>query len=265
MTRRTLLLTAPALAILVAILPAACNEGAASNETARGAEAGADAAPASPPDGEPPPDAASGDADAAAQPWVTLFDGVLGPEWKMSTIKNQPGHDDPGHFEIVGNTLETRTGTDIGLLWYSKPAPASFVLELEWMQSAVDDNSGIFVRFPDLDSKGYDNTAFVAANFGFEIQIDGTGNPDGAPKHTTGAIYNEVDQTFSLTPARAIGMWNEYQIRVENQVYTVVLNGVQTTRFENKHADRGAPSPSYIGLQTHSGRVSFRKIRIRTL
>jgi len=121
------------------------------------------------------------------------------------------------------------------------------------------------IRFPDLDSKGYDNTAFVAANFGFKIQIDGTGNPDGAPKHTTGAIYNEVDQTFSLTPARAIGMWNTYQIRVDNQLYTVVLNGVQTTRFENHYADRGLPSPSYIGVQTHSGRVSFRNIRIRAL
>jgi hypothetical protein len=62
----------------------------------------------------------------AAQPWITLFDGALGPDWKMSTIRNQPGHDDPGRFELVDGALEARPGTDIGLLWYTKPGRVSF-------------------------------------------------------------------------------------------------------------------------------------------
>jgi hypothetical protein len=204
----------------------------------------------------------SGDADPM---WTTLFDGALTPSWRMSTITNQPGHDDPGRFDLEGDALIARPGTDIGLLWNTQPAPADFELELEWKTSAADDNSGVFLRFPDLDSKGYDNTAFVAAHFGFEIQIDATGHPDGAPRHTTGAIYNVTDQELSLGPARPVGEWNVYQIRASGQVYTVVLNGTQVTRFVNSDPARGIATPAHIGIQTHSGNVAFRKIRIRAL
>lgn len=204
---------------------------------------------------EPEPDGA----------WRTLFAGTLLPAWRMSTIVNQPGRDDPGRFEVVDGALEARPGTDIGLLWYTEPAPADFVLELEWRQSAPDDNSGVFVRFPHLDSKGYDNTAFVAAHFGFEVQIDGLGRPNGAPQHKTGAIYNEPGQAFSLVPAAPLGQWNRYEIRVQGQIYEVSLNGARTTRFENTQPGRGLPAPSYVGIQTHTGRVAFRAIRIRPI
>lgn len=185
------------------------------------------------------------------------------PAWRMSTIKNQPGRADPGRFDLVEGALVATTGTDLGLLWYAQPVPASFELALEWKTSAVDDNSGVFVRFPDLDSKGYDNTAWVAVNFGFEIQIDNTGHPDGAPFHTTGAIYNMPDQQFSLVAAKPVGEWNDYRIRAVRQVYTVFLNGTQTTRFENHDATRGNASPAFIGMQTHTGNVAFRNIRVR--
>ena len=197
--------------------------------------------------------------------WTTLFDGTLTPAWRMSTIVNQPGRDDPGRFDVIDGALVATPGTDLGLLWYTQPVPASFELALEWRTTAIDDNSGVFVRFPDLDSKGYDNTAWVAVNFGFEIQIDNTGHPDGAPVHTTGAIYNMPDQELSLVPARAVGEWNEYRIRAVGQVYTVFLNDVQTTRFENHDATRGIASPAFIGMQTHTGRPAFRNIRVRAL
>jgi hypothetical protein len=201
--------------------------------------------------------------DAAT--WTTLFDGQLLPAWRMSTITNQPGRDDPGHFDLIDGALVATPGTDIGLLWFSEPAPRDFELALEWRQSAADDNSGVFVRFPDLDSKGYDNTAFVAAHFGFEVQIDNAGHPDGAPIHTTGAIYNAEQQQFTRVAPRPIGEWNLYAIRVVGQVYVVELNGTQTTRFENTDATRGPPEPAYVGIQTHTGHVGFRKIRIRAL
>jgi hypothetical protein len=38
---------------------------------------------------------------------------------------------------------------------------------------------------------GYQNTAWIAVNFGFVIQIDETASPDSAPWHRTGAIYNQ--------------------------------------------------------------------------
>lgn len=197
--------------------------------------------------------------------WTTMFDGTLTPAWRMSTITNQPGRDDPGRFDLVDGTLVATPGTDLGLLWYTKPTPPDFELVLEWRTSAVDDNSGVFVRFPDLDSKGYNNTAWVAVDFGFEVQIDNTGHPDGSPLHTTGAIYNEPDQQLTLVPARGVGEWNEYRIRAVGQHYTVALNGSQTTSFENRDAGRGNPMPAHVGIQTHSGHVAFRNIRIRPL
>lgn len=197
--------------------------------------------------------------------WTTLFDGMLSPAWRMSTIRNQPDQDDPGRFVLEGGALLAVPGTDIGLLWYAKPAPPDFELALEWRQRSDDDNSGVYVRFPDLDSKGYGNTAYVAVDLGFEIQIDNRGVPDGAPKHRTGAIYNIDDQAFSLVDPRPIGEWNDLVIRVTGQTYVVRLNGTQTTCFVNHNQARGVQAPAFIGLQTHPGAcsVSYRNIRIR--
>ena len=186
----------------------------------------------------------------------------------MSTISNQPpGRDDPGRFDVVDGALVARPGNDIGLLWYRERAPVDFELALEWRQQELADNSGVFVRFPDLDSKGYDNTAYVAAHFGFEIQIDELGFPDGADRHTTGAVYDQYSQAFTRVPARPVGAWNELSIRVIGQTYVVYLNDQQTTRFQNRDADRGTASTSFIGLQTHPppGAIAFRNLRIRAL
>ena len=60
----------------------------------------------------------------------------------------------------------------LGMLWLNRPSPPRYVLRLEWMMTAPDDNSGVFVAFPDPEQQNYDNTAYVGINFGFEIQID---------------------------------------------------------------------------------------------
>ena len=204
----------------------------------------------------------------AAEMWTTLFDGSLSPAWRMSTIVNQPAdRDDPGRFDVVDGALLAVPGEDIGLLWHTTPAPPDFELVLEWRQSSPDDNSGVFVRFPDLDGFGYDNTAYVAVHYGFEIQIDNNGFPDGAAKHKTGAIYDRDDQQYTAVPARAVGEWNDFRIRVVGQLYTVELNGAQTTRFTNPEPQRGTMSPAFIGLQTHPapGSIAYRNIKIRAL
>ncbi|MCK7580607.1 MAG: DUF1080 domain-containing protein [Chromatiales bacterium] len=147
--------------------------------------------------------------------------------------------------------------------------PADFALKLQWNRALHEDNSGVFIRFPHPDIKGFNNTAFVPVVFGFEVQIDELGAPDGLAIHRTGAIYNEPSQMLSLQAARPAGQWNDFEIRVQGQTYTVFLNGNQVTVFNNPHAGRGLPSapgaPSFIGLQTHTGRVSFRDIRVKPL
>jgi hypothetical protein len=61
-----------------------------------------------------------------------------------------------------------------------------------------------------------------------------------------------------------------YEIEVSGQTYIVRLNGQPATRFVNTDAFRGKPpsvdpDSGYIGIQTHTGRVAFRSIQIKSL
>lgn len=193
-----------------------------------------------------------------------LFDGAATDLWRMSKITNQPGRDNPGTFLVVDRSLESLPGTDLGLFWHIEPTPPDFILKLEWLRWRDDDNSGVFLRFPDPNSKGYDNTAYVAINFGFEVQIDQLARDDGAPIHKTGAVYgfSGPDDPDHL-PVRPPGEWNEFEIHAKGQTYTVFLNGTKITEYVNPDPNRG--TGSFIGLQTHTGRVAFRKIQIKEL
>ena len=134
----------------------------------------------------------------------------------------------------------------------------------------------------------YGNGAYVAVDTGFEIQIDelARGNrsvrppeDDGMDKKRTGAIYDipttaglGYQQNFQRGPTLQPGQWNDYEIEVKKSaagdVYTVRLNGQQTTKYANTDAYRGKsvvvdPNSGFLGLQSHSGRVAFRNIRIK--
>lgn len=210
--------------------------------------------------------------------FAALFNGFNTGNWRMTTIRNQPGRDQPGSMRVIEGALETIAGNDMGIFWCTVPTPADFVLRLQWMRLTEDSNSGVYLRFPDPESKGYNNTAFVADDFGFEVQIDELGAPDGAAIHKTGAIYrkdNRTDnETLSLKSARGVGEWNDYEIRVQGQIYTVLLNGDQVCVFDNitTYPGRGLAStnaaPSFIGLQVYANPrycMRFRNIRIRAL
>jgi choline dehydrogenase-like flavoprotein len=190
----------------------------------------------------------------------SLFNGQNLDGWELAG---------QGSFVVTGGVLRAVPGGDLGLLWCTTPTPRDFVLRCEWRLAQADDNSGVFVRFPNPNSKGYNNTAYVAVHFGFEVQIDETGAPDGANQYRTGAIYGEPNQAFNLQPALPVGQWNAYEIRVQGQTYTVQLNGTQVTQFNNPHAGRGLPSrpdaSSFIGLQAHTGNVAFRNIELQAL
>jgi hypothetical protein len=155
-----------------------------------------------------------------------------------------------------------------------EPTPPDFILRLQWLRWAAEANSGIYLRFPDPDGKGYNNTAYVADDFGFEVQIDEFGD---MPVHRTGAIYRKDNQTSGETlnqiAARPVGEWNDYEIHVKDQTYRVKLNGTEVCVFDNTmYPGRGAPSsnvaPSFIGLQVYPNprsQVAYRHIRIQAI
>jgi Domain of Unknown Function (DUF1080) len=202
-----------------------------------------------------------------------LFDGTSLGDWTMSTIRNQPGRDNSGSFLARAGILEARPGTDIGLLWLTRPMPPRYVLRLQWMRTAPDDNSGVYLGFPDPTKEGYDNTAYVAVNFGFEVQIDELARPDNAAVHRTGAVYGFKAPTDGPLVVAPVGEWNDYEITVDGPDLTVALNGQVVNRFhftgDAQSPRRGLPStaeePRFIGLQTHTGRVLFRRIQGKAL
>jgi choline dehydrogenase-like flavoprotein len=201
--------------------------------------------------------------------FTSMFDGLTANRWRISKISNQ-SNNDPGKAIICGGTLEMLSGNDIGLLWYTKPMPADYVLKLEWRRFQHAGNSGVFIRFPHPDSKGYNNTAYVGVDFGFEVQIDELGQPNGLPIQSTGAIYNEPTQILTQQPAKPAGEWNEFEIQVQGQTYTVFLNGTQVTTYTNTDPSRGIPStdaePSFIGLQIYPGSgMAYRNICFKPL
>jgi tetratricopeptide (TPR) repeat protein len=186
-------------------------------------------------------DALRGPAPATEEGFESLFDGVDLRGWRMAG---------PGGFSVVGGgAIESWGG--MGLLWYAERAFADFVLQLEWMATSGDDNSGVFIRFPDPD-----DDPWVAVDQGYEIQIDD--RPSSAWK--TGAIYDFSAPTTSA--AKPIKTWNLYEVRAVGHHYTVILNGRTVNSYEGNRRLAG-----YLGLQNHhdGSRVRFRNMRIKTL
>ena len=121
--------------------------------------------------------------------------------------------------------------------------------------------------------------AWIAVNCGHEIQINDS--PDGPPfdPRKTGSIYGFADLNATQARVTPKGVWNDLEIRVVGQHYTVIRNGVVINEYENVP---GVPFPGrpndpdsssrglvgYIGLQAHGAPkdvVSFRNIRIKDL
>jgi hypothetical protein len=220
-----------------------------------------------------------------------LFDGTEAT-YKLWQTAGQ------GAFLLIDGAIVVQTGGDLGLFYYPQGF-ADFTLRLQFRLDRIDDNSGVFVRsrnprlpVPRRNAPGisdiYNNQAYVAVDTGFEIQIDelARGNkstnppePDGMDKKRTGAIYDipttpgGIQQNFQRGPALQPGQWNDYEIEVKKSpagdVYTVRLQGQQTTTYTNTDSFRGKsaqidPDSGFLGLQSHTGRVAFRNIRIKT-
>jgi hypothetical protein len=182
-----------------------------------------------------------------------------------------------GEFFVIGDSIQTLPGNDLGLVWCTGPTPPDFSLRLEWFlaprggRSTFVENSGMFVRFPHPESKAFHNPAWVPVSHGFEVQIDPDGRaPDGrfgVPEYQTGAIYSFAGARRVDAPA---GRWNRMEIRIEGQTYTVAVNDQEVVSFTYTGNDRALPAtpeePSYIGFQAYAGaKAAFRDIRIKAL
>jgi hypothetical protein len=200
--------------------------------------------------GDPPQDPETCTAAEPDPGYTMLFDGTRASvqDWRMAG---------PGSISRASDcTLFTEGG--LGLLWHTDPIDSAYSLKLDW-KLAGDDNSGVFVGFPDPGTDPW-----VAVDHGYEIQIDATDDPDS----TTGAIYNF--QAADLAARDAVlkppGEWNSYELRVEGKRIRVFLNGTLINDFTSTAPERMV-TPSHVGLQNHGNGddVWFRNVQIRIL
>ena len=213
-----------------------------------------------------------------------LYDGT------EASFKNWAQAPD-GNFTIQPDgTIKSAGG--LGMLWYAKAPFKDFSLKLQFKDIAPEGhraNSGVFTRFPDprtpLDQRpagscgtvgsARTSQAWTAIYCGQEIQIyDGdTGEPQ-----KTGSVYNFDPVTLDDAHVTEKGVWNDYEIKVVGQHYTIIRNGVVINEFDNVpgiESSRAGDPPTdlrqfaegFIGLQNHSDNdlVEFRNIRIKPL
>ncbi|MEU7877691.1 ThuA domain-containing protein [Microbispora bryophytorum] len=216
--------------------------------------------------------------------YETIFDGTAQSLQGWSQAPT-------GQF-ILQQDGTLRTSGGMGMLWYSAKAYADFSVRLQFRDVAPGTaraNTGVFVRFPDprtpLDQRpagscgtvgsARTSEAWVAVYCGHEIQIyDG----DTSEPQKTGSIYNFQPNTLDKAGATPKGQWNDYEVRVVGQHYTIIRNGVVINEFDNtpgKSSSRaGDPATDlrqfvsgFIGLQNHSNTdlAEFRNVRVREL
>jgi glucose/arabinose dehydrogenase/type 1 glutamine amidotransferase len=196
-----------------------------------------------------------------------------------------------GRFDLLRDG-SIRSAGGLGMLWYRQKDYADFSVRLQFRDAAPDGsraNSGVFTRFPDprtplaqrppgsCGTVGTARTdpAWVAIFCGQEIQIyDGdTGEPQ-----KTGSVYNFAPLGLDKAGVTPKGQWNDYEVRVVGQHYTIIRNGVVINEFDNtpgKQSSRAGDPPTdlrqfargFIGLQNHSDNdlIEFRNIRVRQL
>ena len=206
----------------------------------------------------------------------TIFDGTRESLYDWVQLPD-------GRFDLQADG-SLRSSGGLGMLWYEAQELGDFSVKLLFRDVSAGSgfaNSGVFTRFPDPTAPGDaecaegQSPAWVAISCGHEIQIyDG---PSGEPQKT-GSVYNFDPVGLDQAGVSPKGEWNEYEIRVVGQKYTIIRNGTVINEFENtpgQQSSRAGDPPTdlrqfdrgFIGLQNHGTNdlIEFRDIRVQDL
>ncbi|REE58159.1 Ig-like protein group 3 [Streptomyces sp. 3212.3] len=205
-----------------------------------------------------------------------IFDGSPGSLAKWEQVGG-------GSFALNtdGSITSGTTKAGLGMLWFPQRKYGDFSLKLQWRDDAPgtgNANAGVFVRFPGVhDHPAESRPEWVAIEYGHEVQV--FDRPDG-DMYKTGSIYGFDRVGLAGAGVTQKGTWNDYEIRVVDQHYSVYRNGVLINEFDNTGGQEFYPPRSddpgtdgrrfasgYIGLQVHSTTdvISYRDIRIKEL
>ncbi|MEU9368108.1 family 16 glycoside hydrolase [Streptomyces avermitilis] len=206
----------------------------------------------------------------------TIFDGSQASFAKWEQVGG-------GSFALNADGSVT-SGTSrggLGMLWFPQRKYGDFSLKLQWRDDAPgtgNANSGVFVRFPRVhDHPEESRPEWVAIKYGHEVQV--LDRPDG-DMYKTGSVYGFDRVGLAGAGVTQKGTWNDYEIRVVDQHYSVYRNGVLINEFDNSGGQDFSPPRSddpgtdgrrfasgYVGLQVHGTTdvISYRDIRIKEL
>ncbi|MEV0961551.1 family 16 glycoside hydrolase [Streptomyces sp. NPDC049910] len=208
--------------------------------------------------------------------YTDLFDGTAASFAKWQHVGG-------GSFGLNpdGSMTSGTTRGGLGMLWFPQRQYGDFSLKLRWRDDAPgggNANSGVFVRFPYVHGNPEEpRPEWVAIKYGHEVQV--LDRPDG-DMYKTGSVYGFDRVGLGGAGVTPKGTWNDYEIRVEGQHYSVFRNGVLINEFENSGGQEFAPpraddpgtdgrryAQGYLGLQVHGTTdvISYRDIRVREL
>jgi hypothetical protein len=212
------------------------------------------------------------DSAGRADEFRHLFDGKSLDGWVVEgAAKGKSG----GMMWSVEDGRIVSLGEGFGFLRYDRRAFGDFTLRVEYRFTRAPDaktpgNSGLGIRTGRFDpARSRETRPSYAA---FEVQLlDDAGKPPSA--HGSGSLYRYKSPIAN--PTRPAPEWNTIEVACAGPRITIRLNGQtiletdQTELADVSTKPAGAPAPKdkprsgYVALQSHSGRVEFRKVQIR--
>jgi hypothetical protein len=213
-----------------------------------------------------------------AEEFRDLFNGKDLDGW----VVEGPKEDKQGHanWSVQEGRIVCR-GAGFGFLRYERRQFADFVLRVEYRFAPPvknrRGNSGLGIRTLPFDPKHSLLTRASFASYEIQLMDDADKKPD---VHSTGSLYRYLAPRTNAV--KAAPDWNAIEVecigpRIKVRVNgEAVLDANQTTLADLDAKEKPgeaakAPAPKdkplrgWIALQSHTGQVEFRQVRIRDL
>lgn len=213
---------------------------------------------------------------ASADDYRALFNGKDLDGW----VVEGPREDKQGNPNwSVQDGIIVCKGNGFGFLRYERQQFSDFAVRVEYRfappaKANRRGNSGLGIRTVPFDPKRSLLTRASFACYEVQLQDDADRKPDA---HSTGSLYRYLaPRTNAVKPAPE---WNAIEVECVGPRIKVRVNGAEVVDADQtklpdlpaKDKPGEAASPpdkplsGYIALQSHTGQVEFRQVRIRDL
>lgn len=200
-------------------------------------------------------------APAGADQGRELFNGKDLDGW---VVEQRPYRDKSGKNTpnwSVRDGLLTCQGETFGFLRYDKRQFADFALHVECRLSPKS-NTGIGIRAIPYDPRNDPKTR--PSYHSYEIQVqDDEGKPPS--RFSTGSLYRYVAP--KANPIKRAPEWNTVEVECVGPHIRVTINGQEVLDVDQGTipALKDKPLKGYVCLQSHTGKVEFRNVRLREI